>query len=170
MAISAYPRTAVQNSKSNTNKPNGLSLMIVDPVTGEYTPATAATFAGGGGGGGGATATNQLTQISEAIITNSRLLHPVSNETITQLLFNDVAGKSIAQLLWNNDIGVSAADLLERLLAQTVNTNGYLTQIIGILGTISSNLTNGKQRVVIQDTSGNTANVTGENALLTQQV
>lgn len=165
MAISAYPRTAVQNSKSNTNKPNGLSLMIVDPVTGEYTPATAATFAGGGGDA--ATAANQDTQILEAQTANgylsniqdsnsiigNRLVNPSSNESVAQLLFSDDLSRSLAQLLVNNNLGLSAADLLTNIMDE-------LQTISGTLQNIDSNITNGQQRVVIQDSDGNTVKIT----------
>jgi hypothetical protein len=79
MAISAYPRVAVTNSKSATNPPNGLSLMLVNPSTGNYEPATSATFAGGGGGGG-ATATNQVEQIGLAEAGNVLLGTAVANQ------------------------------------------------------------------------------------------
>lgn len=154
MAISAYPRTAVQNSKSNTNKPNGLSLMIVDPVTGEYTPATAATFAGGGGGDA-ATATNQQAQIAQS---DSLFIDPNTNAPLAASLYN-----SINSLTPGDSLGV-IIDYLNSILAQLIQTNSTLENV-------DANITNGQQRVVIQDTSGNTANVSsGENALFTLQV
>jgi len=96
MAISAYPRVAVQGTTAANNPPNGQSLMLFNNSTQQYEPATAATFSGGGGGGGDATAANQTQQIAEAIVTNQYLIDNgsglsvgQSNEIINRFQYRD---------------------------------------------------------------------------------
>jgi len=79
MPVSSYPRVTVQGTGTAQNTQNGSALMVVNPSTGKYEAATAATF-GGGGGGGDATAANQTTQISEAQQSNLSLSN-IDNST-----------------------------------------------------------------------------------------
>ena len=69
MAITSYPRITVQGTGKNLNPQNGQALMIFNAVTNKYEAATATTFAGLSD----ATAANQLIQISEAQLTNTKL-------------------------------------------------------------------------------------------------
>ena len=80
MPISSYPRVTVQGTGTAQNTQNGSALMVVNPSTGKYEAATAATF-GGGGGGGDATAANQSTQITEAQSANTYLSEIQLNTT-----------------------------------------------------------------------------------------
>jgi len=57
MPVSSYPRVTVQGTGTPQNPQTGSALMVVNPSTGKYEAATAATF---GGGGGDATAANQV--------------------------------------------------------------------------------------------------------------
>jgi pyruvate-formate lyase-activating enzyme len=97
MAISAYPRVAVEGTTATNNPPNGQSLMLFNAITQEYEPATSATFSGGGD----ATAANQTTQITEAITTNNSLT--VLNSS------NFIFGKGNAEYL--NDIQFVLLDI-----------------------------------------------------------
>lgn len=153
MAISAYPRTAVQGSKAAANPQNGLSLMLLNPATNEYEAATSTTF-GGGGGAGGATAANQTTQITAANTTNDLLLESVS-------------GYSAAQLLG------FTTNLLNNLNAKNQegadSTAKLLYDIKQILTDISSNQINGSAMSMLVDTGGNIVAVTS-NALQVKNV
>lgn len=80
MPVSSYPRVTVQGTGTKQNTQNGSALMVVNPITGKYEAATAATF--GGGGGGDATASNQTTQITEAQASNSILSTIQNDQTI----------------------------------------------------------------------------------------
>ena len=79
MAITSYPRVTIQGTGPSQNPPNGQGLMLLNPSTNKYEPATASTFSGGGGGGD-ATSANQTTQINEAIAQTS-YLNDVKNNT-----------------------------------------------------------------------------------------
>ena len=118
MAITSYPRVTIQGSGAAQNPQNGLGLMILNPSTGLYEAATAATF-GGGGGAGGATEANQTTQIQLAQDTNGLLTEPILGQSIAGLLFNGDNEKSAAQILTDivlalnqSTFGISVADLL----------------------------------------------------------
>jgi hypothetical protein len=130
MAISAYPRTAVQGSTAASNPQNGLSLMLVNSSTGKYEPATSSTFSGGTGG---ATSDNQDIQIQAAELTNSRLIEPVSGFTVTQMV---------------------------GFVNQLLNTiSGQLSGIDSVLRDIKLNQTNGDARVVLQSEQGDLVGV-----------
>jgi hypothetical protein len=137
MAIGSYPRVTVQGTGATNNIQNGLGLMVLNPSTGKYEAATAATFAGGGGGGD-ATAANQTTQINEVIISNA-FLTTIQTNTLNTANNLVVSGNSAAQLL--SDILDACTDIKNELIS------------------LNNNITDGSQRVVIQDTSGNLANV-----------
>lgn len=130
MAISAYPRTAVQGSTANGNPQNGLSLMLLNSTTGQYEAATSDTFAGGGGGGD-ATAANQVTQINEAQTTNSLLLEATSGFSAAQLL------GFISNLLNTLNTTVSTA-------ANQTTSITELTNIIAVLKAINGGETGSK--------------------------
>ena len=143
MAISSYPRVAVQGSAANSNPQNGLSLMLLNSSTGQYEAATSSTFAGGGGGGG-ATAANQTTQISLETSINDRLLEPTS--------------------------GYSAAQLLGFIANLLTSTNNDLGQIRNELISLNTAIVDGSQRVVIQSVNGNTVDVDGATKSLNTNV
>jgi hypothetical protein len=146
MAISAYPRVAVQGTTAANNPPNGQSLMLFNSTTQQYEPATAATFSGGGGGGGDATAANQSTQITEAQSTNT---------LISETILNQAAQINEAQISNNylNEGGVSVASLLNL--------------IYNTLKDIKNNQTNNTQTSQIFG-DGNLAHVTASNELVTK--
>jgi hypothetical protein len=146
MAISAYPRVAVEGTTAANNPPNGQSIMLFNSTTQKYEPATAATFGGGGGGGGDATAANQSTQITEAQSTNTLI-----NQTIS----NQAAQINEAQISNNylNEGGVSVASLLNL--------------IYNTLKDIKNNQTNNTQTSQIFG-DGNLAHVTASNELVTK--
>jgi hypothetical protein len=132
MAISAYPRTAVQGSTASGNPQNGLSLMLLNSTSGQYEAATSATFAGGGGGGGDATAANQTSQINLATSLNSYLLDSTTGySAVTMLgfiagLLNDLNSKV---QLSNTDLGNIRNELIS--LNQAIISGEQVTQIIG---------------------------------------
>ena len=159
MAIASYPRTAIQGTPATNNKQNGLSLMVLNPSTGQYEAATAATFAGGGGGGGDATAANQSQQIAEAQVTNQYLFDVGAGLSAAQLLetirnntYSNDASRSVAQLLFSTGSSQSVANMLESI-------QSILTSMTDILTDIRTYQTDGSARVVIQDTGGNLVNV-----------
>lgn len=170
MAISAYPRTAVQGTGAGTNKQNGLSLMLLNSTTGEYEAATSSTFAGGGGGGGDATAANQTTQIDAANITNDRLINPSSGETISQLLFSDDASRSIAQLLFDNNSGYSAVELLGFIANLADQIRALLVTANNSLANMENVLVDGTQRTAIIGTNGVAVDVDAGTKSLTTNV
>jgi len=139
MPISSYPRVTVQGTGTAQNTQNGSALMVVNPSTGKYEAATAATF-GGGGGGGDATAANQTTQISEVIISNAFLQTIQTNTQAT------------ADNLVNS--GSSAAFLLQDILNACNAINNELISL-------NTAIIDGSQRVVIQSAAGNTVDVDG---------
>jgi hypothetical protein len=132
MAISAYPRVAVEGTTATNNPPNGQSLMLFNSTTQQYEPATAATFAGGGGGGG-ATATNQTLQITEAQ-TGNNLLTTLNNS-------NFIFGKGTAEYL-NDQYFV-------------------LNDIKNLLQDIKIQQTSNVQKTQLVDSAGNSVSVTG---------
>lgn len=168
MAIGSYPRVTVQGTGATNNIQNGLGLMVLNPSTGKYEAATAATFAGGGGGD--ATAANQSTQITEAQLTNDNLVDSGTGisigfnaELISNRLYNSVIGESIAQLLFNNNANTSIANLLyDNTSSRSVAA--LLNSILTELQSINTNLTNGNQSTQITQ-GGNVANVNGSNQL-----
>ena len=141
MAISSYPRVAVQGSAANSNPQNGLSLMLLNSTTGQYEAATSSTFAGGGGD---ATAANQTTQIGLETSINDRLFEPTS--------------------------GYSAAQLLGFIANLLTSTNNDLGQIRNELISLNTAITDGSQRVVIQSVNGNTVDVDGATKSLNTNV
>jgi hypothetical protein len=161
MAIGSYPRVIVQGTGATNNIQNGLGLMVLNPSTGKYEAATAATFSGGGGGGD-ATAANQTEQIDIATESNS-FLDSINNNG----LYYD---------------GTYAAQYLEQIRQYTESTSNsliaygkpnaeYLNDIAmtlidvkNLLTDIKNAQTNGNQRTVLQDSSGNLVSVT-DNAL-----
>ncbi len=132
MAISAYPRVAVQGTTAANNPPNGQSLMLFNGTTQQYEPATAATF-GGGGGGGDATAANQSTQIIEAQ-TGNNLLTTLNSS-------NFIFGKGTAEYL-NDQFFI-------------------LDEIKNLLKDIKIQQTNSVQKTQLVDAGGNSVSVTG---------
>jgi hypothetical protein len=132
MAISAYPRVAVQGTTAANNPPNGQSLMLFNGTTQQYEPATAATF-GGGGGGGDATAANQTTQISEAQ-TGNNLLTTLNSS-------NFIFGKGTAEYL-NDQYFV-------------------LNDIKNLLQDIKNQQTSNVQKTQLVNSAGDSVNVTG---------
>lgn len=163
MSIGSYPRVTVQGTGAANNIQNGLGLMVLNPSTGKYEAATAATFAGGGGGD--ATAANQTAQIDEAQTANGflddilnlglyydgnyagYLLDEIKNNT-----YNGTSGQSIASLLFWDDSGQSTASLLNDIKTSLSLINAELTSL-------NTAIIDGSQRVVIQDTAGDTVNV-----------
>jgi hypothetical protein len=105
----------VQGTGTAQNTQNGQALMLVNPSTGKYEAATAATF-GGGGGGGDATAANQSTQISEAIQSNLYLNNVELNTAVSP------NGNKISQLLEASS-GATAANLLDNIKATQLSIN-----------------------------------------------
>ena len=132
MAISAYPRVAVQGTTAANNPPNGQSLMLFNGTTQQYEPATAATFAGGGGGGD-ATAANQSTQITEAQ-TGNNLLTTLNSS-------NFIFGKGTAEYL-NDQFFV-------------------LNDIKNLLQDIKNQQTSNVQKTQLVNSAGDSVNVTG---------
>lgn len=115
MPVSSYPRVTVQGTGTPNNPQNGQALMIVNPITGKYEAATAATFAGGGGGD--ATAANQTTQINEAQTANSYLSSIESNTFSTSQ---------------NTSLGSTAANQTTQITeAQTANSK--LTDLLAYI-------------------------------------
>jgi hypothetical protein len=108
MPISSYPRVTVQGTGTAQNTQNGSALMVVNPSTGKYEAATAATL-----GGGDATAANQTIQIAEAQGTNTYL----SNIELNTL---DAANSL-------KDAGTPAAEILNNILTQINNLITTLT-------------------------------------------
>jgi hypothetical protein len=184
MPVSSYPRTAVQGSTNTNNPQNGVGLMLFNNSTQQYEAATAATF-GGGGGGGDATAANQTTQIAgqttqitEAVTANTYLdfINQQTKDTRDNL-FDNGAGLNVAQLAqiirdntFDNVANRSVAQLLYDV-GNSQSVAGALQDIKTTLGLINNELislngaiTNGSQRTVLQDSSGNVVNVTS-NAL-----
>ena len=104
MPISSYPRVTVQGTGTAQNTQNGSALMVVNPSTGKYEAATAATF--GGGGGGDATAANQTTQISLATTLNSNTtgLATASGQSTIQATLNNMLTELTAILNKLTDI------------------------------------------------------------------
>jgi hypothetical protein len=137
MPISSYPRVTVQGTGTAQNTQNGSALMVVNPSTGQYEAATAATF--GGGGGGDATAANQATQISLATSLNS---------------YNFIFGKGTAEYL--NDQGFVLLDIKNLL----TDIKTLETDIKTLLTDIKNNQTTSVQTTQIVDASGNSVNVT----------
>lgn len=135
MSIGSYPRVTVQGTSNAQNPQNGYGLMIFNSITGQYEAATAATFAGGGGGGGDATAANQTTQIG------------IEN--------------TIAARLFESTSGFTAAELLGFIANLLTTTNTKLQNIENELISLNTSIVDGSQRVVIQDTAGNTVDVNG---------
>jgi hypothetical protein len=133
MAISAYPRTAIQGTPGAGNPSNGLSLMLLNPSTGNYEAATSATFGGGGGGGGDATSANQTTQITEAQ-TGNNLLTTLNSS-------NFIFGKGTAEYL-NDQYFV-------------------LNDIKNLLQDIKTQQTSNVQKTQIINSAGDSVNVTG---------
>ena len=133
MPVSSYPRVTVQGTGTAQNTQNGQALMLVNPSTGQYEAATAATF-GGGGGGGDATASNQSIQISEAQSTNTYLSDIQLNTTgvataanqstqITEAQTANTYLGDIANYLYDGNTSSSAAALLGLISANTFETN-----------------------------------------------
>jgi hypothetical protein len=163
MAISAYPRTAIQGTPGAGNISNGLSLMLINPSTGNYEPATANTFSGGGGGGGDATAANQSTQIAEAQTTNQYLFDnggglsvAQSNEIIKQYLIDSGSGLSVGQ---SNEIIKQYLIDNGRSVAQLLFNTDANRSVAQLLQTIINTLQDGTAKVQIVDSSGNGVNV-----------
>lgn len=151
MAISSYPRVAVQGSAANSNPQNGLSLMLLNPSTGQYEAATSSTFSGGGsGGGGGATAANQTIQINEVGNTNN-LLTTINNQIPLLATLQE-------QLNGNNSLNsiVSFLPALDTYLYSIKTLIEFSNQL---LTDIRKNQIDGSQRVVIQSTTGNVVDV-----------
>jgi lipopolysaccharide export LptBFGC system permease protein LptF len=144
MAIGSYPRVTVQGTGATNNIQNGLGLMVLNPSTGKYEAATAATFAGGGGGGD-ATAANQTTQINEAQTSNN-YLSDVSTYTNLMQSYNIAYGKPTAEYL--NDIALTLID------------------IKNLLTDIKNNQTNATQKTQVVSSTGTSANVNESNALV----
>jgi len=84
MPVSSYPRVTVQGTGTAQNTQNGSALMVVNPSTGKYEAATAATF--GGGGGGDATAANQTSQINLATTLNGSVATAANQTSQTTAL------------------------------------------------------------------------------------
>lgn len=149
MAISAYPRTAVQGSTANGNPQNGLSLMLLNSTTGQYEAATSETFAGGGGSGGGdATAANQNIQINKAGNTNT-LLTTINNQIPLLATLQE-------QLNGNNSLN-SIVSFLPALDTYLYSIKALIETSNNLLTNIANNQINGAQKVVITDTTGNNA-------------
>jgi hypothetical protein len=174
MAITSYPRVTIQGTGPSQNPPNGQGLMLLNPSTNKYEPATASTFSGGGGGGD-ATAANQTTQIDEAIA-QTNYLNDVKNNTNILTESNGFLDSISNQGLKYD--GTFAAEILDKIRQYTESTSNslvaygkpnaeYLNDIAltlidvkNLLTDIKANQTNGSQRNVIQDTTGNPVNVT----------
>lgn len=146
MAISAYPRTAVQGTGAGTNKQNGLSLMLLNSTTGQYEAATSDTFAGGGGGD--ATAANQTIQINEAGNTNT-LLTTINNQIPLLATLQE-------QLNGNNSLN-AIVGFLPALDTYLYSIKALIESSNNLLTEIRDNQMTGAQRVVITDTNGNLA-------------
>lgn len=145
MAISAYPRTAVQGTGIGTNKQNGLSLMLLNSTTGQYEAATSETFAGGGGGGGDATARNQTIQINEALNSN----------TLLTTINNQIPLLATLQEQLNGNVSLSAiVGFLPTLDAYLFSIKSLIETNNALLSDIITNQRNGTQRVIITDTIG----------------
>lgn len=128
MAITSYPRVTIDGTSPSQNPPNGQGLMLLNPSTGLYEPATASTFSGGGGGD--ATSANQSTQIAEAQTTNQYLLDSGSGNSVAQLAelirintFENNASKSVAELLYDTSKSQSVSDVLQIILSITQSIN-----------------------------------------------
>lgn len=179
MAITSYPRVTIQGSGAAQNPQNGQGLMILNPSTGLYEAATAATFAGGGGGGGDATAANQSTQITEAQTNNTILggveteLQNLNNNTATSAnqstqineaqatnsLLNDVALYTNLMQSYNIAYGKPAAEYLNDIANNTDQIENLLNDIKNLLTDIKSNQTTSVQKTQIVDAAGNAVNV-----------
>jgi hypothetical protein len=136
MPISSYPRVTVQGTGTAQNTQNGSALMVVNPSTGRYEAATAATFSGGGGGGGDATAANQTTQIEEAIAQTSFLndvkntnsnIETYTNQTQTFLVdpaSENTAGTLLGQIQNNTSKLIESNSFLDSIANQGLLYDG----------------------------------------------
>lgn len=118
MAVSAYPRTAVQGTGKDQNTQSGLSLMIYNTITGKYEAATASTFSGGGGGD--ATAANQVTQINEAQTANAYLtsIESYTLSTAQNTSLSSTASNQITQITEAQTANTKLTDLLSYIKVQ----------------------------------------------------
>ena len=160
MSIGSYPRVTVQGTGAANNIQNGLGLMLLNPSTGQYEAATAATFSGGGGGGD-ATSANQTTQITEAQSTNNYL------DTIQNYLNYDgnPAAYSLDLIKNSNSVIESYLVAYGKPTAEYLNDIANNTQnLASLLTDIKNLLQNGTAKTQIVDSGGNGVNVTG-NAL-----
>jgi hypothetical protein len=148
MPIQNYPRFLTKASKSAQQLQTGLPIVGTDGISGDFNALKVNTdgsinVAGGGGGGGDATASNQVLQINQETLTNTKLdtlnanvsqyseqlqqtteLYAVNANTLqTQYNTADIItntapsyllGLPIADLLESN-IGNSAGNLLQDL-------------------------------------------------------
>jgi hypothetical protein len=128
MAITSYPRVTINGTSPSQNPPNGQGLMLLNPSTGLYEPATASTFSGGGGSD--ATASNQTIQIAEAQTTNQFLFDGGAGLSVAQLAelirintFENNANKSVAELLYDTSKAQSVSDVLQVILGVTESIN-----------------------------------------------
>lgn len=112
MPVSSYPRVTVQGTGTAQNTQNGSALMVVNPSTGKYEAATAATFSGGGGGD--ATAANQTSQINLATTLNGSVATAANQTSQTTALNAQTNGGVLAdtfrtQVLTASFVALTAA-------------------------------------------------------------
>jgi hypothetical protein len=121
MPVSSYPRVTVQGTGTAQNTQNGSALMVVNPSTGKYEAATAATF-GGGGGGGDATAANQTSQINLATTLNGSVATAANQTSQTTALNAQTNGGVLADTFRTQTLTAS-------YVALTAATCKYVTLI-----------------------------------------
>lgn len=136
MAISSYPRT-IKNGQiaSNGDANSGTGLMLWDSATNTYIAATPSTFSAGGGGD--ATAANQSTQITEAILGNSKLQNiedsnaNIENDiqNIYDLINNSTNGGVLTDTLANQVLSVTMTALTTSQACKTVTLINLSTNV-----------------------------------------
>jgi hypothetical protein len=138
MPVSSYPRVTVQGTGTPQNPQNGSALMVVNPSTGKYEAATAATF---GGGGGDATAANQ-------VITNDLL----------QLIIDIFKGKEPSLLsAGNSNINQNEGVQIGNKLSSVEDAGETNVGVISIIP-IDAKIIGGTDNTIIGNT-GNSLNV-----------
>jgi hypothetical protein len=134
MPVSSYPRVTVQGTGTAQNTQNGSALMVVNPSTGKYEAATAATF-GGGGGGGDATAANQTSQINLATTLNGSVA-TAANQTSQTTALNAQSNGGVlvdtlaTQVLTTSNVALTAI-ACKYVTLINLSTNAKFTFTIG---------------------------------------
>lgn len=125
MPIQNYPRFLTKASKTAQQLQTGLPIVGSDGVSGDFNTLkinTDGSINVAGGGGGDATASNQLTQITEAQTTNGYLVSP--NLVPVGSLLESTSAVSVANLLETGG-GTSIATVSEAIDTKTTKIQKY---------------------------------------------